>query len=272
MTSPDTVLNAYEVLFLDARRDVRAMEKDAGLVDLAQRGARAATDALGRAGVNQLPGAAALNRSQTGQAVADAGNRFTGRPFAPTRNTTNVAREAGQAQDRVFQQYSDYLGARNPQHARQADDFDRRLFEDMTPGQAQRMSQAAGNEQKILDQIGPEGMAGVKDPREREFLSKLTGRQYAPVEEAGAAVRGAEGPAPGSRRSGVSPWLAGGGILAAGGVAGGAGHLHGKRKAEEEARRTRNRAFGAGIATGVAAPQVYNHANQAVRSAFGGQQ
>lgn len=65
-------------------------------------------------------------------------------------------------------------------------------------------------------------------------------------------------------------WKLPAGLAAAGILGTGGGYTYGKNEAAEEATRNRNLAFGAGMATGVAAPRIISHAGQAM-SNFGGQ-
>lgn len=74
------------------------------------------------------------------------------------------------------------------------------------------------------------------------------------------------GPSPGSSSGGLSRGAATAGAAGTAGLAGTGGYLYGQKRTEDEWRKNRNMAFGAGLATGTAAPKIYDHASNAVQS------
>lgn len=229
--------DAYEQLFYAARADVENFEKEAvfsTVVRGAQMLGRKATGALDSMGVNKLPRAAGLNESATGKRIAEIGDRLVADP-------AHAARQRAAATSSVSKNLDEAQVLENKAHAARAS------------GVRSRDAEV----QKKFDEF----------EKERSMLPAIWNPPTPkPGAQAGSATSSAAGQqAKQQGRSGIRPLHVGVGVAGAG-AAGVAGNAYGRRKAEEEWRKNRNLAFGAGVATGAAAPSVYRTIDRGVQA------
>lgn len=263
-------VDIYEHIFHAAREDVRGMEKDAAVRQIAsalkdgvQGAIQKGTKALGDAGVNDLPLAEAFNNSRGGQAIAHGGNFIAGTPGALTRTRASQRafvdgkiddyRAAVNQQAREYQEQASRRSSRDAPLNKKFDELENSLSPEQRKAYQQDVAQAG-----LKPGLGPKSERPVSG---------------GPAPGYGRGVQSDKpaGPAPGTggdaaEQRGMSPWGVGAGVVGTGALAGLGGAYYGQQKAEDKWRKNRNLAFGAGVATGTAAPHVYNQVDRGIRA------
>lgn len=101
--------------------------------------------------------------------------------------------------------------------------------------------------------------------KETDQLAAKNKKLTSQLDEAQAARQAAEETA----QNGMSPWRAAGYTAAGTGALGTGAYMYGTHREREEGRKNRNRAFGAGLAAGSAAPPLFDHLSSAASNFFG---